>query len=42
MELLLFPNYVMYYRKRAFSAAQVGVQMEKILLTLLTVRSYSV
>lgn len=32
MELLLFPNCVMYYRKRAFSAAQVGVQMEKILL----------
>lgn len=32
MELLLFPFYVMYYRKRAFSAAQTGVQMEKILL----------
>ena len=32
MELLLFPSYVMYYRKRAFSAAQAGVQMEKILL----------
>lgn len=30
--MLLFPNCVMYYRKRAFSAAQVGVQMEKILL----------
>ena len=32
MELLLFSYYIMYYRKRTFSAAQTGVQMEKILL----------